>query len=842
MEKVVVGIFFGMLMIGSVFASANIIGLDKEKNNFNELTVTIPIGNYEIKKTGYRDNIYLEDFGILNIPGKPNLPSKIFSIAIPPGTTMKDISFDKGKGIILDGIYNINQVNLPRVIGLENPKIYEQELARYNKNYKSVYNSNDVYPSSIVQFEKTAGFRKYNLVDIKVNPFTYKPLSKQLTFYPDITVTVSYTYPKTFSPQEIMIDNNEKTEKVAEQLILNYNQAKNWYPTGKGSRDNYDYVIITLESLESSITELVSWEEAKGKNVYVATTTWINNNYDGYDLAEKMRNFLRDKYPEESWGILDVCLIGHWDDVPIRLTAQNTGYGRPETDFYYAELSLPDSNSWDSDGDHQYGEDSDPVDMYAEVNVGRIPWSDPDTVEHICEKSVAYEENNDPSFKENILLLGAFFWPDTDNAVLMEYKTDPDEHPWMEDWTMVKMYEDAQSPYECDYDLSYNNVETVWSQGSFAFVDWAGHGSPTACYEYYPSQAFVDTSTCNSLNDDYPAIIFADACSNSDTDELNIGKAMLKKGGVGFLGATKVAYGMHAWDDPMDGSSQSLDYFFTTCCTSGDYTQGEAQQYGLIQMYQNNLWYYSKYETFEWGALWGNPDLTMGEVIISEPPATPNAPAGPEQWIINVDCTFTAVTTEPDGEDVYYQFDWGDGNISNWLGPYPPGQQIEAEHQWSELGDYEIIVKAKDIWGSKSNWSEPKILSIVEDEPPDTPVISGSKIVIGGVKYKFSFTAEDPEGHDLYYRIDWDDGEIIDWFGPYSSGETILLNHSWNKRGEYFIKAWAMDALGKESTQGWLKINVIASKTKNIQIVNLLTKILENRPVLERILNLRWFL
>ena len=44
---------------------------------------------------------------------------------------------------------------------------------------------------------------------------------------------------------------------------------------------------------------------------------------------------------------------------------------------------------------------------------------------------------------------------------------------------------------------------------------------------------------------------------------------MLKQGGVGFLGATKVAYGMPGWNDPMDGSSQSMDYFFTTACTSG---------------------------------------------------------------------------------------------------------------------------------------------------------------------------------------------------------------------------------------------------------------------------------
>ena len=62
------------------------------------------------------------------------------------------------------------------------------------------------------------------------------------------------------------------------------------------------------------------------------------------------------------------------------------------------------------------------------------------------------------------------------------------------------------------------------------------------------------------------AIIFADACSNSDTDDLNIGQAMLKQGGVGFLGATKVAYGMSAWNDPYDGSSQSLDLFLYHLC------------------------------------------------------------------------------------------------------------------------------------------------------------------------------------------------------------------------------------------------------------------------------------
>ena len=70
----------------------------------------------------------------------------------------------------------------------------------------------------------------------------------------------------------------------------------------------------------------------------------------------------------------------------MRRCAQNTGYGQPETDFYYAELSEPDSTSWDSNGNHQWGENSDPIDFHTEVNVGRIPWSTPSIVENICKK------------------------------------------------------------------------------------------------------------------------------------------------------------------------------------------------------------------------------------------------------------------------------------------------------------------------------------------------------------------------------------------------------------------------------------------------------------------------
>ena len=836
MNRKIIGIFVCILMIGSTLASVT-VNVNGETVLFDiedgTISVAIPVGTYEIENTENGDEISVEDFGRLLIPGKPNIPSKIFSIAIPPGAEVVDVSFEVADSIVLTGSYEVPPVSLPRVICEEDPEVYQQELNQYNENYNEVYGSDDPYPSSVVELVRTAGYRKYNLVDVRVNPFTYYPLPGELVYCPEITIDVSYMLPEGFSYDEIMVDNISRAEQFAEKIIYNYDEANSWYPSGSTGRETYDYVIITLDSLTSKVTPLVDWEVSKGRSVYVATTDWIGSNYDGYDLAEKMRNFLRDKYPSSEWGILDVCLIGNYDNVPMRLTAQNIGYGTPDTDYYYAELSLPDSESWDKDGDHQYGEDSDPIDFYAEVTVGRIPWSDPDTVKHICEKSAAYEQNNDDSFKKNILLIGAFFWPDTDNAALMESKV---AQPWMSDWTMTRIYEEAQSSYQCDYDVSYANVKSVWSSGSYAFVNWAGHGSPTGCYEYYPEQVFVDTQTCNYLNDDYPAIIFADACSNSDTNHDNIGQMMMKQGAIGFLGPTKAAFGFHGWIDPYDGSSQSLDYFFTTCCTSADYSQGQAHQWALHEMYTNSLWYYTKFEMFEWGSLWGNPDLTMGAV--SRPPETPTKPDGPEKWTIDIEATFTSTTTDPDGHSIYYLFDWGDGTDSGWLGPYASGQNGTGSHAWTELGDFQVKVMTRDQFGVPSNWSEPVNISIVENEPPEKPTISGPKTGNPRKLLTFKFKSTDPEGHDLYYRVAWGDGSYMDYTGPYANGEEATFSHAWSEAGNYTIIAKAMNQYGAKSPQNTFKLTLTKSRAvTNPILFQLLEKLIAQFPLLERLPN-----
>ncbi|RLE41411.1 hypothetical protein DRJ16_06335, partial [Candidatus Woesearchaeota archaeon] len=159
-----------------------------------------------------------------------------------------------------------------------------------------------------------------------------------------------------------------------------------------------------------------------------------------------------------------------------------------------------------------------------------------------------------------------------------------------------------------------------------------------------------------------------------DTDEFNIGQAMIQQGSIGFLGSTKVAYGMHGWDDPYDGSSQSFDFFFTTYVTSGEYTTGQAHQLALVDMYTNNLWYYQKYEAFEWGAYLGSPDISYSA---STNPELSYAPTSHDFGIMDfneIDSTTFKILNDG-GETLSYTL----SDTCSWIDVYPLSGESTGE-------------------------------------------------------------------------------------------------------------------------------------------------------------------
>ena len=75
------------------------------------------------------------------------------------------------------------------------------------------------------------------------------------------------------------------------------------------------------------------------------------------------------------------------------------------------------------------------------------------------------------------------------------------------------------------------------------------------------------------------------------------------------------------------------------------------------------------------------------------------------------------MTTDGDNDPLFYFWDWGDGNVSGWLGPYASGQIASAQKSWSAKGNYSVKVKAKDTKGAESNWSDPLFVNMPLNQP-----------------------------------------------------------------------------------------------------------------------------
>jgi len=116
------------------------------------------------------------------------------------------------------------------------------------------------------------------------------------------------------------------------------------------------------------------------------------------------------------------------------------------------------------------------------------------------------------------------------------------------------------------------------------------------------------------------------------------------------------------------------------------------------------------YKTIEEWQPFGDPTLSIGSQSLQ--PDKPDPPDGPITAKINEEHTYTAVSSDPEGEQIYYLFEWGDGEYSGWIGPYDSNQTGEASHTWTAKNNYEIRVKVKDIHGVQSEWSDPLQISM----------------------------------------------------------------------------------------------------------------------------------
>jgi hypothetical protein len=133
-----------------------------------------------------------------------------------------------------------------------------------------------------------------------------------------------------------------------------------------------------------------------------------------------------------------------------------------------------------------------------------------------------------------------------------------------------------------------------------------------------------------------------------------------------------------------------------------------------------------------------------------------------------------------------------------------------------------------------THWDEflKTYLGIANNTAPDKPTITGPNKGKVGVKVDYTIKATDAENHQVYYFVEWGDGNTTGWLGPYDSNEQITINHTWQTKDTFTIRAKAKDTVGAESEWAILSVKIpfIPGKSRII-LIGSITSLEKNQPI-----------
>ena len=746
-----------------------------------EVIVNNPTFNYGIENTEHDrfTNLNLNGAVFSVDEGNAKLPVFRKMIQIPygaiPEIEIKSVSWDHT---------SLEELDLPSRIIPVQPLIIktpeQKEEFVLNEEY---YETNEFTPKNFVQVVDTGEIRNRRFILLEITPLQYNPKTSELKFMENCEITINLPGSDLTKTYDDMIRySSNGFEELFKRSFANYGFYEQYIDN---SRNQEGYLIIVYDNFYDEVQPLANWKT----NIGFETTITKTSEIPGGATKENIQSYIEDAYDTWNPPPAYVLLVGDTPQVP---TFTGTTYGPSAVDLYYVTITIGD--------------------YFPDIFIGRFPAATESEVTAMVDKTVYYETGNFPS---NDWIKKAAFIASSDQNQYAEQT-----HNYVIDNFLLP------NGYICDkiYEASGGSTQDITNalNNGRSLCIYSGHGysGGWACVPF-------DQSDINSLTNDgmYP-LVCSHACSTNVFDNTEcFGETWVRvedKGAIAFWGASASTY----WDED-DILEKAM---FQSWWEDGLENIGGMTDMALYYLYENysgggaTKYYFEAYNVLGDSSvkIWSDNPVT------SEPPLTPNQPDGPDEWVVDIEAEFSTYTTDPDGDQIYYMFDWGNGEFSDWLGPYSSGQTIQTTHIWLETGSYEVKVKAKDINGAQSNWSTSHLLSIIVNTPPDAPSIDGPSVGRAGQTYDYKFIGTDANDHDVYLYVDWDDGTYENYIGPYASGEEITISHTWNSSGSYIIKARVMDICGEKSD--WTHLGVtLPLNHPHSQTLSQIFKVLMNR-------------
>ena len=619
------------------------------------LTLTLEPAPYELVADGDMRSIEMEGFGRRPEPGKPLLPARTELYLLPPGAVAISLEIRTESFRPLAGRYSIRPAGTLRPLSAT-PAELDAIWQAWESTRRATYDSDAVFPGRAAEIVGAGSLREYSYVAVTYYPFGYHPRSGKLALRDRVEVAIHYEVP---TPAATSSSPTRSATARAARLFANWDEARALYPppadSGADREVRHDYLIVTTSSLRSAVTlsEFIDWKTALGfRPMVVTTSNLLIADQPGADLAEKIRNFLRGYYL--TWGIEYVLLVGNGPELQMRScypspSHHETSWATP-TDHYFADLSLPDSGSWDLDGDGYRGEyGQDLPDFLAEVAVGRIPTDVPERVTYALDKIVRCERDTG-AWKDNVLNGGPIIFHENQNGEDMPFREGALCMDLIETSCMAGMpvshYSEHVGLVDSEYPWPSINeyaFTSDWRGGAYGIVNWVSHGNVDRAkrivwlsddgdgiFEQDGSDGWADPTFVgldSDLDDDHPSIVNATACWIGKPDVSSLGTALLTDPGigaaVGVFSWTHTAYVSHYWPDEPGGAEElGLEFNrFLLDGPAGPERLGDAIYDCQLYCHVNSGWNsYEEYDNLYGLNLYGDPSLERSGIAITAAP------------------------------------------------------------------------------------------------------------------------------------------------------------------------------------------------------------------------------
>ncbi len=339
--------------------------------------------------------------------GEPSYPYRKVQILLPGGERVQNVRIEKRGWKKIDRACRLYPRQRPAPLSLGTRR--RPRFAYKSEAYEA---SGWIYPARS-EFS-THYLRGHSIATGSFTPAGFRASTSEAGYYREVEAIIE-TSPdiagRTGEPR-----NDSETAGRLTSLVDNPEAVEaGMYSAGE---NDYDYLIVTRDSLAPAFGELADFYNRRGFLTSIMTVEEIETGYSGDDTAEKIRNAVIDQYLNH--GITHLLLGGDGDGdpgtggiVPYRgfyCAVQSSSYIEDDdipSDLYYAALD----GNWNGDGDSLWGEPGE-EDFYSEVAVGRAVVEGSADVSVFVNKTGMYQESPVASNSRCATLFGEHLYSD----------------------------------------------------------------------------------------------------------------------------------------------------------------------------------------------------------------------------------------------------------------------------------------------------------------------------------------------------------------------------------------------------------------------------------------------